>query len=82
MNNQEATLSVRCQAGNENHHLWNNHGTFWCHFTVHLSDFTKRRLRLSLETDDVKHARQLRDALFVLFGGAGPYGEGKEVLSC
>ncbi len=66
--NSEAKLSVRCLAGNANHHLWNNHGTFWCHLTVHFADFTKHRLRLSLETGDVRHARRLRDALFALFG--------------
>ena len=66
--NPEATLSVRCRPGNVNHHLWNNHGVFWCHLTVHLSDFTKRRLRLSLGTGDVHFARQLRDSLFALFG--------------
>jgi hypothetical protein len=65
---REAELSVRCQPGNANHHLWNNHGTFWCHFTVHLSDFSKERLRISLETSDVQDARHLRDALLALFG--------------
>lgn len=50
------------------HHLWNNHGTFWCHFTVHLPDYTKRRLRLALGTRDQAEARSLRDALLQLFG--------------
>lgn len=66
------TLSVRCHPGNPNHHLWNNNGTFWCHFTIHLPDFTKERLRLSLGTGDVNHARRLRDALMALFGGVIP----------
>lgn len=65
-------LSVRCLPGNPDHHLWNNNGTFWCHFTVHLPDFTKQRLRLSLGTADVLHARRLRDALLALFGYAPP----------
>jgi hypothetical protein len=68
--NPEATLSVRRQAGNLNHHLWNNNGTFWCHFTVHSEDFTKRRFRVSLDTQDVEAARELRDALLALFGHA------------
>ena len=68
--NPEAKLSVRCRPGNPNHHLWNNNGTFWCHLTVHLSNYTKTRLRLSLETGDIRHARQLRDSLFALFGVA------------
>jgi len=66
--NSEAKLSLRCRPGNANHHLWNNNGTFWCHLTVHLADFTKQRLRLSLGTDDVHNARVLRDALLALFG--------------
>jgi hypothetical protein len=49
------------------HHLWNNHGTFWCHFTVHLPDYTKQRLRLALGTRDFTEARRLRDSLLVLF---------------
>jgi hypothetical protein len=68
--NQELKLSVRARPGNANHHLWNNNGTFWCHLTVHLADFTKQRLRVSLETGDVEHARRLRDSLIRLFGGA------------
>ena len=68
--NPEVKLSLRCRHGNANHHLWNNHGTFWCHLTVHLADFTKRRLRLSLDTADPDHARRLRDSLFALFGGS------------
>lgn len=60
--------SARYRPGNSNHHLWNNHGTFWCHLTVHLPDFTKQRVRVSLETGDVRQARHLRDGLLALFG--------------
>ena len=45
------------------HHLWNNNGTFWCHYTVHESDHTKRRVRVSLHTKDQSEARARRDAL-------------------
>jgi hypothetical protein len=48
---------------NENHHIWNNNGTYWCHFTVHPPDFTKRRVRMSLHTADIEEARRRRDAL-------------------
>ena len=44
------------------HHLWNNNGTFWCHYTVHESDYTKRRVRVSLHTKDPSEARTRRDA--------------------
>lgn len=75
--NPEAKLSVRFHSGNLNHHLWDNNGTFWCCLTVHLADFTKRRLRLSLETKDIEDARRLRDALFVLFGTRPDCGSGR-----
>jgi hypothetical protein len=57
----EGKLSIRCPRGNLNHHLWNNHGTWWCHLTLHLPDFTKRRLRFSLGTDQLDQARRRRD---------------------
>ncbi len=67
--NERPVLSLRCHRGNPNHHLWNNNGTWWCHLTLHLPGFQKERLRLSLETHEVGHARRLRDSLLALFGG-------------
>lgn len=64
----QPTLAVRVNPGSPNHHLWNYNGTWWCHFTLHLPDFTKRRVRLSLETHDLAAARFLRDSLLALFG--------------
>jgi len=58
----EATLAIRVNQDNLDHHLWNNHGTYWCYFTLHLPDFTKRRCRTSLGTTCRDEARQLRDA--------------------
>jgi hypothetical protein len=49
--------------GKQNHHLWNNNGTYWCHYTVHEADYTKRRVRISLHTTDQEEARARRDAL-------------------
>jgi len=46
-----------------NHHLWNNNGTYWCHYTIHEDDYTKRRVRISLHTKDQEEARARRDAL-------------------
>jgi hypothetical protein len=54
--------------GNANHHLWDNHGTLWCHFTLHLPDCTKERVRLALGTRNFTEARALRDGLLHLFG--------------
>ena len=52
------------RAENPNHHLWNNHGTWFLHYTVHPTPFTKERIRRSLGTKDVAIARSRRDAFF------------------
>jgi hypothetical protein len=56
-------LAVRVNPANPDHHLWNNHGTWWCHYTLHLPDFTKRRVRRNLGTRLLAEARQRRDQL-------------------
>jgi hypothetical protein len=56
-------LAVRINRRNANHHLWKNNGTWWCHFTIHSADFTKQRVRLSLETHKIDDARRRRDDL-------------------
>ena len=48
---------------NPNHNIWNNNGTYWCHYTVHNDDYTKQRVRVSLGTNDIAIARALRDFL-------------------
>jgi len=63
------TLSVRVNRKNPDHHLWNNHGTWWLHYTLHMADFTKRRVRKSLGTHDVAEARTRRDELFANLAG-------------
>jgi hypothetical protein len=56
-------IVVRILPGNPNHHLWNNNGTWWVHYTVHHDDHTKERKRIPLRTSDIRQARTLRDAL-------------------
>jgi hypothetical protein len=51
---------------NPDHNIWNNNGTWWCHFTVHNPDYTKERVRVSLHTKDRDEARQRRD--FIMRG--------------
>ena len=46
---------------NPDHNIWNNNGTWWCHYTVHNDNHTKERVRVSLGTKDVAIARALRD---------------------
>lgn len=53
---------------NRDHHIWNNNGTWWAHFTVHHPDHTKERVRVSLHTKDVDEARRRRD--FIMRGTA------------
>jgi len=55
--------AIRVRGQNPDHHLWNNNGTFWCHYTEHLPDYTKRRVRRSLSTADRAIARFLRDSV-------------------
>jgi hypothetical protein len=62
------TLASRALPGrgaveNPDHHLWNNRGTWWCHFTLHRADYTAERFRVSLRTRDVTVARCRRDEL-------------------
>ena len=58
-------LSVRINRKNQNHHLWNNNGKWWCHLTVHNSDYTSERKRIALDTRDIHEARKRRDGLFL-----------------
>jgi hypothetical protein len=60
---EQPTTSLRINRANPNHHLWNNNGVWWIHVTLHLPDFTKRRLRRSLSTADLATARGQRDCL-------------------
>ena len=57
---------VRNKTPNPDHNIWNNNGTWWCHFTVHNPDYTKERVRVSLHTKDRNEARQRRD--FIMRG--------------
>lgn len=56
-------LATRISDDNEDHHLWNNRGTWWCHFTLHRPDYTSERIRVSLKTRDLVEARLRRDEL-------------------
>ena len=62
------TLAIRTREENPDHHLWNNNGTWWCHYTEHLPDYTKRRVRRSLGTGDRAIARFLRDSVLFACG--------------
>jgi len=57
-------LSIRTNPENPNHHLWNNHGTWFVHYVVHPTPWTKERVRRSLGTRSIEEARRRRDELF------------------
>jgi hypothetical protein len=60
-----APLYKICVRGeNPDHHLWNNHGTWFVHYTVHPTSRTKERVRRSLQTKDIFEARERRDRFF------------------
>ncbi len=64
--------SLRISESNPNHHLWNNNGTWFLHYTVYPTPFTKERIRRSLGTKDVKVARERRDNFFSLLAKETP----------
>lgn len=63
MLSQIPQLSVRVNPANPNHHLWNNNGTWFIHYVVHPTPYTKERIRRSLRTKDLEEARVRRDEL-------------------
>ncbi len=62
--NNYRQLSLRISDDNPNHHLWNNNGTWFVHYTVCEPGLSGVRRRHSLRTDDLREARQRRDRLF------------------
>ncbi|MDP1580322.1 MAG: hypothetical protein Q8M02_08590 [Candidatus Didemnitutus sp.] len=69
MSNIITLPSLRVNPDNVNHHLWNNNGTWFLHYTVYPTPFTKERIRRSLGTKNVEVARERRDAFFLQLTG-------------
>jgi hypothetical protein len=63
--------SRNCTAG-DRHHLWNNNGTWWVHYTLHFGD-RKRRIRRSLKTRLLEEAVRRRDELFAQIAREGEW---------
>ena len=63
-------LAIRSTPSNSNHHLWNNNGTWWCHFTLRDATGRTRRIRLSLKTTDMEKARRKRDQVLAAIQNA------------
>ena len=64
-------LATRRQANSVglNHHIYDNNGTWFIHYTVHPDPFTKQRVRSSLRTRCVHEARRRRDVLLAQYCG-------------
>ena len=56
-------LSRRQKTTGPNHHLWNNHGTWWFHGTEHRPDGTAVRIRVNLRTSELTVALRKRDKI-------------------
>jgi len=56
-------LAIRVDETNPNHHLWNNNGTWWLHYTIYPTPVTSERRRKSLRTKSIEHARSKRDGI-------------------
>ncbi len=56
-------LATRRTKNNPNHHLWNNHGTWWIRFTLRSTEGTSKRPAYSLKTPDPESARRKRDRI-------------------
>ena len=61
MSNLITLASLRISEANPNHHLWNNNGTWFIHYTVYPDPLTKVRIRESLRTKLLNEARRRRD---------------------
>ena len=62
--NEFEELALRIDKENLNHHLWNNNGTWWIHYTIYPTPVTAERIRQSLKTRILSEARKRRDDLF------------------
>jgi hypothetical protein len=60
---KDVVPAIRIAEANPDHHLWNNNGTWWIHYTLHLPDYTKQRIRRSLGTRHSSTARLRRDEI-------------------
>lgn len=76
----KGSLAIRISGDNPNHHLWNNHGVWFLHYTIHPDALTKQRIRGSLQTRSLRVARRKRDQLLaeagttIAGGGLSPSG--------
>jgi hypothetical protein len=66
------SLAIRLNPANPDHHLWDNNGTWFVHYTIHPTPFTKQRIRASLGTKNLTEARARRDKLLFVATALSP----------
>jgi hypothetical protein len=54
---------LRESRNNPTHHLWNNNGTWWIHYSICQSGGVTKRFRNSLKTKDFQTACSRRDKI-------------------
>jgi hypothetical protein len=64
---RQPILTTRQTTAGDNHHLWDNNGSWWFQGTFHLPDGTSERVRSGLRTKCVHVARRRRDSLIARF---------------
>ena len=65
LTSQSEETALRIDESNLNHHLWNNNGTWWIHYTIYPTPVTVERIRRSLKTKNLNEARVLRDKILI-----------------
>ena len=63
LTHSDEEIALRIDESNLNHHLWNNNGTWWIHYTVYPTPVTVERIRRSLKTKILEEARNRRDKI-------------------
>ena len=72
---EKPKVAIRECGGNPDHYLYDNNGTWFVHYTLHLPDYTKKRVRHSLKTKCVVAARARRDAMLARLRFASRVGQ-------
>ena len=63
LTHSDEEIALRIDESNLNHHLWNNNGTWWVHYTIYPTPVTVERIRRSLKTKILEEARNRRDKI-------------------
>lgn len=63
LTHSDEEIALRIDESNLNHHLWNNNGTWWVHYTIYPTPVTVERIRRSLKTKMLEEARNRRDKI-------------------